>query len=69
MERLLAATGDRGAFVREMRALKERKLIGVAVERLEYFVEEIPLSVAEPFITALFDIGDELGCVTNRGVT
>jgi predicted KAP-like P-loop ATPase len=58
--RILALTGDRQGLVAEFRSLKKRALLGVALDRLEAYKEKLSLSHAVPFITALFDIGDEL---------
>lgn len=58
--RILALTGDRQGLVAGFRSLKKRALLGVALDRLEAYKEKLSLSHAVPFVTALFDIGDEL---------
>jgi predicted KAP-like P-loop ATPase len=60
IERLLALTGDRAALVTAFRALNEQGLLTVAIDRLEAYKQTISLDNAVPFITALFDIGDDL---------
>lgn len=60
LDRILALVGDRNALVAEFRALKTRGLLGVALNRLEAYKQQIGLEHAVPFITALFDIGEEL---------
>lgn len=60
IERLLAATGDRAGLVAAFRALNVQGLLGVAVDRLEAYKQKIKLDDAVPFVTALFDIGDDL---------
>ena len=41
-------------------ALKKRDLLGVALDRFEAYKQTISLDNAVPFVTALFDIGDDL---------
>ena len=60
VERIVALAGDRQAFVTELRATGKRNLLDVAVDRLQAYKETISLNRAIPFITAIFDIGDEL---------
>jgi predicted KAP-like P-loop ATPase len=60
IERLLATTGNRAGLVTAFRALKEQGLLGVAIDRLEAYKQTISLDDAVPFVTALFDIGDDL---------
>jgi len=59
-DRLLALIGDREGLVQALRALGQRQLLGVAVDRLEAWKEKIDLKHAVPFVTAMLDIGDEL---------
>lgn len=61
MDRILAATTDRGRLRAELLALKKRGLLAAALDRLEAYKEEIALDHAESFITALFDVCDGLG--------
>lgn len=57
---ILAATGDRDRLVALFDDLKKRDLLTTALDRLEAYKQEIDLANAVPFITALFDIGDDL---------
>lgn len=56
----LSLVGNREGLVAEFRALDKRGLLGVALDRLEAYKQKIDLQHGVPFITALFDIGDEL---------
>jgi predicted KAP-like P-loop ATPase len=60
LDRILSLAGNREGLVTEFRALNERGLLGVALDRLEAYKQKIDISNATSFITALFDIGDEL---------
>lgn len=60
LDRLLSLLSDRESLVAEFRALGQRGLLSVTLDRLEAYKEKIDLQHARPFITALFDIGDEL---------
>lgn len=60
LDRLLSFIGDRERLVAELRALNKRGLLGVVLDRLESYKEKLDLTHAVPFVTALFDIGDEL---------
>lgn len=60
LDRILALTGDRQGLVTEFRSRNKRALLGVALDRLEAYKEKLDLSHAVPFVTALFDVGDEL---------
>jgi predicted KAP-like P-loop ATPase len=60
LDRILKNAGDREKLVGELRALNERKLLGTALERLESYKERIDIQHALSFVTAIFDIGDEL---------
>jgi predicted KAP-like P-loop ATPase len=60
LDRILSLAGDREDLVTEFRALNKQGLLGVALDRLEAYKERIDIGHAIPFITALFDIGDEL---------
>jgi len=60
IDTILDRAGDR-AFLREVFLLaRQNNLLVPLLERLEAYKSVIDLSVAEPFITALFDIGDDL---------
>jgi predicted KAP-like P-loop ATPase len=60
IERALALAGDRKELIAHLRSLGARNLLGVALERLEAYKQQIDLKDAVPFITALFDMGEEL---------
>ncbi|MCP9450670.1 MAG: hypothetical protein NNA21_11500 [Nitrospira sp.] len=60
LDRVLSLVGNREDLVEEFRALNERNLLGATLDYLETHVQAIDLQYAVPFITALFDIGDEL---------
>ncbi|TKB69720.1 MAG: hypothetical protein E8D52_04980 [Nitrospira sp.] len=60
LDRVLSLVGNREGLVGEFRALNKRSLLGVALDRLEAYKQKIDIQHAVSFITALFDIGDEL---------
>ena len=60
LDRILALVGNREGLVAEFKSLNERGLLGVVLNRLEAYKEEIELEHAIPFVTAIFDIGDIL---------
>lgn len=60
LDRILSSTANRETLVAEMQALNKRGMLKVFLDRLESYKEEIDINHAVPFITALFDIGDEL---------
>jgi predicted KAP-like P-loop ATPase len=60
LDRILSLAGNREGLVSEFRALNERELLGVLLDRLEAYKQKIDISNAVTFVTALFDIGDEL---------
>jgi len=60
LDQILSLVGDREGLLAEFRALNQRCLFDVALDRLEAHKEKIDLQYAVPFITALFDVGDEL---------
>jgi predicted KAP-like P-loop ATPase len=60
LDALLASTNDRNQLVTQFKELKERGLLAVVLDRLEAYKQEVTLANAVPFITALFDIGDDL---------
>jgi len=57
---ILSLTGDREGLVAEFQSLKQRGLLEVALDRLEAYKEKLDLKDAEAFVTAVFDIGDDL---------
>lgn len=60
LDRILSLVGDRERLVASFRELNKRDLLGVALDRLEAYKQKIELENAVPFVTAFFDIGDEL---------
>jgi predicted KAP-like P-loop ATPase len=60
LEMILSLTSDRQGLVAELQSLKKRGLLEVALDRLEAYKQEIDLKDAEAFVTAIFDIGDDL---------
>jgi predicted KAP-like P-loop ATPase len=60
LDRILSLVGNREDLVTELRALNKQGLLAVALDRLEAYKEKIDIGHAVPFVTALFDIGDEL---------
>lgn len=60
LDLILSLAADREGLVAEFRSLKERGLLEVALDRLEAYKEKIELKHAQAFVTAIFDIGDEL---------
>jgi predicted KAP-like P-loop ATPase len=59
-DRVVGLAGDRTAMVSALIDLSNRGMIFIFVQRLDAYKDEIPLQVAVPFITAIFDIGDLL---------
>ncbi len=60
LDLILSLASDRNALVAEFRSLKQSGLLEVALDRLEAYKEKIDLKYAEAFVTAIFDIGDDL---------
>ncbi len=60
LDTIIGLAGDRDALAKEFRILRERNLLDVALDRLEVYKQQIDLKHAIPFLTALFDVGDEL---------
>lgn len=59
IDRILGNAGDRERVRTEFAGLNGRGLLGIALERLDAYKERVALDRAVPFITALFDIGDQ----------
>lgn len=57
---ILSLAGDREGLVAEFQSLKQRGLLEVTLDRLEAYKQTIDLKDAEAFVTAIFDIGDDL---------
>jgi len=60
VDAIITSSSSRENLVKQLKQLNERHLLGVALNRLEAYKEEIDLANAIPFTTAIFDIGDEL---------
>lgn len=60
ISRLLAATNDRAALRAELNQLAAAGQLEVAMDRLEAYKQQIPIAHAVPFLTALFDVGDQV---------
>lgn len=60
LDGLLASTNDRSQLVAQFKELKKQGLLAVVLDRLEAYKQEVSLANAVPFITALFDVGDDL---------
>ncbi len=60
IDEILALAGNREELVSKFRALNKRGLLGVSLNRLEAYKENIDLKYAVPFITAIMDIGDDI---------
>lgn len=60
LEVILSLTGDRHGLVSEFQSLKNRGLLELALDRLDAYKQQIDLRDAEAFVTAIFDIGDNL---------
>jgi len=60
LEALISVAGNRAVFAERLRGLQERGLIEVVLDRLSAHLERLDLTHAVPFVTALFDVGDDL---------
>lgn len=60
LDDLLASTNDREQLVAQFDDFRKRGLLATVLDRLEAYKQQISLEHAVPFITALFDIGDDL---------
>jgi predicted KAP-like P-loop ATPase len=60
LEDLLNATNNREQLVAKFNDFKKRDLLATLLDRLEAYKQQVNLDHAVPFITALFDIGDDL---------
>lgn len=60
IERLLSKAGDRDALVAELKSFNQQGLLSVLLNRLEAYKRTIDVKHATAFITAFFDIGDDL---------
>jgi len=60
IDRLLACTNDRDKLLAELRALKQRGLLSVMLDRFEAYKQKVPLTHATQFISAFIDFADEI---------
>ena len=60
LDLILSLTGDRNRLVAEFKSLTQRNLLEVVLDRLEAYKDKINLENARAFVTAIFDIGDDL---------
>ena len=60
VDRIVSLAGNREGLVSALNSLNENNLLNVMVKRLENYKETIDLVHAITFITALFDVGDNL---------
>jgi predicted KAP-like P-loop ATPase len=60
LDEILDRSGDRDALVAIFRRLLHRRLLDVAVDRLEAYKQQIPIANARSFVTAILDVADEL---------
>ncbi len=60
LDRVLHSVSDAGRATVAFTALKQRGLLDIALDRLEAYKQEIDLAHAVPFITALFNISEDL---------
>ena len=58
-KQFLAKTGDRESLAAHLRDFSARGLLPAALERLTVWADRVPLDHAAPFLTALFDVGNE----------
>jgi predicted KAP-like P-loop ATPase len=64
IDRILAVAGNRDALTSELRAVQARGLFDILLERLEAYKQEIAITNAVPFVTAFFDVGDDISEAT-----
>jgi hypothetical protein len=57
---LVDGAGDYAATVKHFRALGDRGLLNVVLDRLDDLKQKVPLDVAQGFVRAIFTIGDEV---------
>lgn len=60
IQHLLANSGQRDKLAEIFHSLGERNLLGVMMSRLDSYKEDIAIENAVPFVTAMFDIADQL---------
>lgn len=57
---VLALAGDREALRETLESLRHRDQLGTVLDRLEVYKQTVPLESLGPFITALFDVSDDV---------
>jgi predicted KAP-like P-loop ATPase len=60
VQKLLRARGNRDILKSQLETLHSRGLLGIAIEELAVYQDEIAPDQVEPFLTALFDVTDFL---------
>lgn len=60
IDRIIGLAGDRGGLRAEFKNLASQGLLGNAMERLEAYKETMPIVHAQSFVTAVFDVGEDL---------
>ncbi|MBI4849781.1 MAG: hypothetical protein HY808_14620 [Nitrospirae bacterium] len=60
IDSILSSSVDRQKLVSIFHSLNKRGLLDVVLDRLEAYKEHLDLKYAVPFISAIFDVGDEL---------
>jgi predicted KAP-like P-loop ATPase len=60
LDSLISVSGDRKRLLEGLRAFHQRGLIVTTLERLDVNRERVPRESSIPFVTALFDFGDDL---------
>jgi predicted KAP-like P-loop ATPase len=60
IDRVLSFAGERDRLVGVFRDLQDRELLEAMLDRLEAYKQQIDVAHARSFVTALFDIGDEI---------
>ena len=58
LSRLLSSVSDRERFRAELRALAEKGLLGVALDRMEAYKQRIDVAHALPLVTGLMDVSE-----------
>ena len=56
LDAVMALVGDRDALAKKFTDLRERGLLDVTLDRLDYYKDKLPIQAAEAFVTALFDL-------------
>jgi predicted KAP-like P-loop ATPase len=67
VQKLLGARGDRGLLRLQLESLSAQQRLITALEELAVFQDELEPKQVEPFITAIFDVGDLLSETRSAG--